>query len=121
MSIARDLARSIGASVRANTITASGTVSAGGVDSSAVNDLIDLSLINASVADFVGADGGYGQVLTSLGNDTTEWSNLNLPNHTINSNSRVGTIGDVSFDGSYFYICTAADTWKRIAFTDSSW
>lgn len=26
-----------------------------------------------------------------------------------------GTAGDHSYDGSYFYICTATDTWRRVA------
>lgn len=119
-SLNRDIANSIGVAVENDVITATGEV-AGGVDSAAINDLIDVSLINTTVADLVGNDGGYGQLLTSLGNDTTEWSNLRIPKHTITSNDRLGTTGDISCDDNYLYVCIATNSWKRISWTDSSW
>ena len=36
------------------------------------------------------------------------------------SPTSTGTAGMISADASYFYICTATDTWKRIA-VDGSW
>ena len=31
------------------------------------------------------------------------------------SAAATGTLGDVAWDADYFYICTATDTWKRVA------
>ena len=31
------------------------------------------------------------------------------------SASASGTAGDIAYDSSYFYVCTATDTWKRVA------
>jgi hypothetical protein len=38
---------------------------------------------------------------------------LNLPTNTPASASDTGTTGDISWDTSFFYVCTAANTWKR--------
>ena len=31
------------------------------------------------------------------------------------SASAAGTLGQLAQDGTYFYVCTAKDTWKRVA------
>ena len=44
---------------------------------------------------------------------------LNLPTKTPSSASDTGTAGDISWDTSYIYVCTASNTWKRAAL--STW
>ena len=44
---------------------------------------------------------------------------LNLPTKTPSSAADTGTAGDISWDTSYIYVCTAANTWKRSAL--STW
>ena len=44
---------------------------------------------------------------------------LNLPTKTPSSAADTGTAGDISWDTSYIYVCTAANTWKRAAL--STW
>ncbi len=40
------------------------------------------------------------------------------PWHAVPSTSGdTGTLGDEAYDTSYYYICTATNTWKRIALT----
>jgi hypothetical protein len=52
------------------------------------------------------------------GNLTIE-GNLIAPVSTPSSSSDTGTAGQVAVDENYIYICTATDTWKRIAL--STW
>lgn len=40
-----------------------------------------------------------------------------LPTKTPASASATGTAGEVAWDASYVYICTATNTWKRVAIT----
>jgi len=48
-------------------------------------------------------------------------SGLNLTSPTVPSSATdTGTAGDISWDSSYIYVCTAANTWKRTAAL-SSW
>ena len=42
-----------------------------------------------------------------------------LPTHTPASASATGTAGEVAWDANYIYICTATNTWKRVAI--STW
>ena len=42
-----------------------------------------------------------------------------LPTHTPASASATGTAGEVAWDADYIYVCTATDTWKRVAI--STW
>ena len=41
-----------------------------------------------------------------------------VPNSTKTSTA-TGTAGQISYDASYIYICTATNTWKRAALTGS--
>lgn len=36
-------------------------------------------------------------------------------------NTSAGTAGQMAYDGSYLYICTAANTWNRVAWTAGTW
>lgn len=40
---------------------------------------------------------------------------LNTPTATPASAAAAGTAGDIAWDASYIYICTATNTWKRVA------
>ena len=42
-----------------------------------------------------------------------------LPTHTPASATAAGTAGEVAWDANYIYICTATNTWKRVAI--STW
>lgn len=42
-----------------------------------------------------------------------------IPTHTPASASATGTAGEIAWDASYLYVCTATDTWKRVAL--STW
>lgn len=44
---------------------------------------------------------------------------INMPSKTPSSASDTGVQGDISWDASYIYVCTAANTWKRVAI--STW
>lgn len=46
-------------------------------------------------------------------------SQLNIPTKTPSSASDTGTTGDIAWDANYIYICTATNTWKRVAI--STW
>lgn len=48
------------------------------------------------------------------------WSNANNGNLVMSektpaSATATGSAGEVAFDSSYLYLCTAKDTWRRIA------
>jgi hypothetical protein len=48
--------------------------------------------------------------------DATFSGNVIVPSPTVPSSaSDTGTVGTVSWDSSFIYICTATDTWKRVA------
>jgi len=49
--------------------------------------------------------------ITSLGTLTS----LKLATSTPASASATGTAGTIAWDTSYIYVCTVADTWKRVA------
>lgn len=57
-------------------------------------------------------DGAFVRVLLA-GDDVV------ITNQTPASASATGTAGTIAYDASYIYICTATDTWKRVAI--SSW
>ena len=42
-----------------------------------------------------------------------------LPTHTPASASAAGTAGEIAWDAAYIYVCTATNTWKRVAI--STW
>jgi sugar lactone lactonase YvrE len=93
----------------------------GSADSATINTLIDAKLQVADVTDFVGADGNAGQLLKSLGNGETAWTDFKLSEHKPSSNTASGAKGELTFDSAHLYMCIATNTWRRIAWTDSSW
>lgn len=42
-----------------------------------------------------------------------------IPTHTPSSATDTGIAGEIAWDASYLYVCTATDTWKRVAL--STW
>ena len=63
--------------------------------------------------------GTSGQVFTSGGSGAApSWKNI-LTSAAPSSASDSGTAGSIASDANYFYVCTATDTWKRVAI--ASW
>jgi murein DD-endopeptidase MepM/ murein hydrolase activator NlpD len=40
---------------------------------------------------------------------------LRIPTQTPASASATGTVGTIAWDGSFLYVATGSDTWKRVA------
>jgi hypothetical protein len=59
--------------------------------------------------DSTGANGGSVRI----------YGDLQLTTKTPASASATGTVGTITYDADYIYICTATDTWKRVAI--STW
>ncbi len=55
----------------------------------------------------VGAPASWTTIVTSTG--------IQVPTHTPSSASDTGTAGTVTWDANFMYVCTATDTWKRVA------
>ncbi len=65
------------------------------------------------------AAGTGGQVFTSNGaGQAPAWKNI-LTQSAPSSSTDTGVAGSIASDTNYFYVCTATDTWKRVAI--SSW
>jgi len=54
---------------------------------------------------FTKVNANFDELYTALGT---------VPNGTKASNA-TGTAGQISYDSDYFYICTATNTWRRVA------
>jgi len=65
---------------------------------------------NANVAGYLPTYSG------SIGGSITVGTLLQAPQHTKASNA-TGTIGQICWDSGYIYVCTATNTWKRVALT----
>jgi len=53
------------------------------------------------------------------GGQATFTGDVQLATKTPSSASDTGTAGTIAWDADYIYICTATDTWKRVAI--STW
>lgn len=57
--------------------------------------------------------------LMKIGDGTNTWNDLPyasvIPSFTPASSSDTGLPNQICYDGSYLYICIAANTWRRIA------
>ena len=52
----------------------------------------------------------------------TDTDQLRVTTPTVPSSaSDTGTAGDIAWDADYIYVCTATDTWKRVALNETSW
>lgn len=54
-----------------------------------------------------------GKLVTSVG--------LNIPTGTPTSQTDTGAVGDIKWDASYLYVCTATNHWRRAALDDTAW
>lgn len=54
-----------------------------------------------------------GKLVTSVG--------LNIPTGTPASQTDTGAVGDIKWDASYLYVCTATNHWRRVALDDTAW
>ncbi len=92
---------------------------------------VDYAAIQASIVDASSTteDGKLELQVQAAGTLTTEVAitaaNVTLgsrpiiPTHTPSSATDTGTAGEIAWDADYIYICTATDTWKRVAI--STW
>jgi hypothetical protein len=76
------------------------------------NSGTDLGLIMAATR-------STGNITFNGGGGTTTFSanKINISTAQSPASNGTGTTGDVAWDTSYLYICTATDTWKRVALT----
>lgn len=59
-----------------------------------------------------------GEVYIADGAGSGEWRILDFTDIDVtvpSSASDTGTAGNIAYDADYIYICTATDTWKRVA------
>lgn len=61
----------------------------------------------------------FGKTQTTLDQNVAVSGNLTLATQTPASAGAAGTAGTITWDSSYIYICTATNTWKRVAI--STW
>jgi hypothetical protein len=99
---------------------------------------------NSTYDIFLGDDSKFvkvdhtGTVVIGTNNGTqNEWTfgtdgNLRFPDSTVQttafvvvdppaSSTSTGTVKTISFDSSYFYVCTATNSWQRIAWDSTPW
>ena len=72
----------------------------------------------SNYASFATSSGGN-LTVNVTGSRITLSDTINIPTATPASASATGTAGDLCWDSSYFYVCTASNTWKRVAL--STW
>ena len=69
----------------------------------------------ASLTSIYGAGGTLGLTVGASGAVTIAGTVIHTLSATPASASATGTVGTMSWDASYIYICTATNTWKRVA------
>jgi hypothetical protein len=74
-------------------------------------DVIDVRFLGASVT----VNETVYDDLTILGNVTLTGLLSQTP--TTKTSTSLGTAGQISWDANYIYVCTATNTWKRVALT----
>lgn len=78
---------------------------------------VDVNLGGSQAGDLLlvlpGDDGMNGQALVTDGSQTLRWETV-LPVATPATATTPCTSGQWSYDTSYYYICTATDTWARV-------
>jgi len=63
----------------------------------------------------VGSTGGTTLNAVGTGAKFTFSDRINIPTHTPSGSTDTGTAGDIAWDTNYLYICTATNTWTRVA------
>jgi len=99
--------------IGANTTAESGSNAGSNFDVRRFSDAgADLGLVMAVTR-------STGNITFNGGGGTTTFSanKINISTAQSPASNGTGTTGDVAWDTSYLYICTATDTWKRVALT----
>jgi len=88
----------------------SGIMDAGTLDADSLN-ISGISVFGAGISGTTGAFTGDFSVADTL----SVTDGFIAPTQTPSSSSDTGTLGQMSWDASFIYICTATDTWERVA------
>lgn len=77
------------------------------------------SLTNTELHEPKGVDDATaGQVYVADGSGSGDWTTPSLATIDVAvpaNASATGTAGQIAFDTNYIYVCTATNTWKRVA------
>jgi len=87
----------------------------------ATGDKVDVRLLQTTNSGGTYGDGNVASYISSYtgnitANNVTLTGILQSPQATKASNA-TGTTGQISWDADYIYVCTATNTWKRVALT----
>ena len=96
----------------ANTVAQENSISSLRANVVAANSVISTKTVysNSNVAAYMPTYSG------SIGGTITVGAILQAPQYTKASNA-TGTVGQICWDSNYIYVCTATNTWKRVALT----
>ena len=96
----------------ANTVAQENSISSLRANVVAANSVISTKTVysNSNVAAYMLTYSG------SIGGTITVGALLQAPQYTKASNA-TGTVGQICWDSNYIYVCTATNTWKRVALT----
>jgi hypothetical protein len=96
----------------ANTIAQQANISSLRANINAANSIISTKTVysNSNVAAYLPTYSG------SIGGTITVGALLQAPQYSKASNA-TGTVGQICWDSNYIYVCTATNTWKRVALT----
>lgn len=102
-------------------VSLGGVIQQPNVDYTVTTNSITFTTAPASGLDFFAILGGDALNTGAPGDGTVTTSKLasglqiNLASSTPASASATGTAGQITWDTNYIYVCTATDTWKRVA------
>lgn len=79
--------------------------------------------VGGNVTVYTKADGGSLAQAMGVENDQSVkfYGNIIAQQSTPTGPTAVGTAGQIAVDGSYIYVCTATNTWKRVAISSGGW
>ncbi len=77
------------------------------------------SVTTSTILTLPDGDGSANQLLNTDGSGNLGWTNPKALAGTPASSTASGKAGELQYDSSYLYVCTAVNTWKRVAI--SSW
>ena len=115
--LALQIANAVTQTISLNTLTANASAQETEVrdlraNITAANSVISTKTVysNSNVSAYLTTYSG------SIGGSITVGAILQAPQHTKASNA-TGTVGQICWDSNYIYVCTATNTWKRVALT----
>ena len=97
-----------------NSLTVTGNVVAGNISTAGTIAVANIST-TGSGGDISGANLILSNSVSTSGN-VTVGGLLSSPQQTKASND-LGSVGQICWDSTYIYVCTASNTWKRVALT----